>query len=61
MNDMNRWFHEMEERELVSMSNTWIQQAVNQRHPRMTLDLAQSVPLVYDDVDYLLLRREILN
>ena len=61
MSDMSKWFHEMEERRLVAMSSVWIEQAVSQGNPNMTLDLAQSVPLVYDDLDYLLVRREILN
>jgi hypothetical protein len=61
MSNIDEWFHEMVESGLVSRSSTWIERAVNQKHPRVKLDLAHSVPLVYDNIDNILVRRETLN
>ena len=61
MNNMDEWFHEVLESGLVSRSSTWIERAVNQKHPRIKLGLAHSVPLVYDNIDKILVGRETLN
>ena len=61
MSDMDIRFNETVKKGLPSMSSPWIEQAVCQKHPRMTLDLAHSVPLVYDEWEKILYPREILN
>ena len=45
----------------VSDSPHWIQQAVQQKNPRLTLALANSILLVYDDLDRMLLAFTRLN
>ena len=61
MSDMDRWLYEIEKKGLVSISCTWIERAASQKHPGLTLDLAHSVPLVYHELERVLLPREILN
>ena len=61
MSNMDEWFHEMEDSGLVTRSSTWIERAVKQKHARVKLDLAHSVPLEYDDIDKILVSRETLN
>ena len=61
MSNTDEWFHEVLESGFVSRSSTWIERAVNQKHPRVKLDLAHSVLLVYDNIDKILVGRETLN
>jgi len=48
-------------RNSVSDSPHWLQEAVQQKNPRLTLALADSVLLVYDDLDRKLLALTRLN
>ena len=61
VSDIDKWFLEMIAKRLISTRSTWIEQAVIQKHPKMTLDLAHSVPLAYHDLDKAIIQREILN
>ena len=62
MIDRDKLINEMMfKKTLISIDSTWIERAALQKHPKMTLDLAHSVPLVYHDLDKELIRREILN
>ena len=46
-------FEEMAVSGLVSTSGRWIEQAVQQKNPRLTVELAYSKVLVYDLLDKL--------
>jgi hypothetical protein len=48
-------FQTMMKTGLVSTSNCWIEKAVEQKHPLMTLELANSTLLNYDRMDLRLL------
>ena len=61
MNNMDIWFHDMVEKGLACTSRTWIERAIRQRHPKMKLNLAHSMLLIYDELDKALLRRESIN
>ena len=61
MGKTNKWFDDMLEEGFVSTSSTWLERAVEQRHPKLSLALAYSVPLVYSQLDRVLLERERLN
>ncbi|MFC1871329.1 hypothetical protein ACFLYF_02880 [Chloroflexota bacterium] len=61
MNEMNELFCDMVDKGLASMSGSWIQRAVQQKHNRLTLDLAYSILLNYSSLDRLLLQRQKLN
>ncbi len=53
--EINGMFNKMVKSSLSSASNLWIERATEQKNPRLTLDLAFSTPLVYDEVDKRLL------
>jgi len=44
---------------LLSTGNGWLETAVEQKNPRVTLDLAQSEILVYDMLDQFFLTRDL--
>ena len=50
-NEIDNLFSRMMKRGLVSTSSRWIETATEQKNPRLTLDLAYSVLLVYDRLD----------
>jgi len=61
MSNIDEWFQDMINKGLACTSRTWIDLAIRQRHPRLTVELAYSTPLVYDALDRLLLRSDGLN
>ena len=54
-------FNEMLKMGLVTTSSHWIQSAVDQRNPKLTLDLVRSYPLVYEVWDRRLAQIRPLN
>jgi hypothetical protein len=58
---INDIFEDMVETGLVSTSNRWIEQATEQKNPRLTVELACSELLVLDVLDTLLLKITNLN
>lgn len=58
---INDIFEDMVETGLVSTSNRWIEQATEQKNPRLTVELACSELLVLDVLDTLLLEVTNLN
>jgi hypothetical protein len=46
---------------LYSEIPRWLEEAIEQKNPRLTLDLADSILLVYDDLDKKLLALSSLN
>jgi len=54
-------FEEMVEKGMLSTSNHWIQRAIAQKNPRLTMDLADSRLLIYDRSDKLLFTITDLN
>jgi len=60
-NEIDSLFYQMIEKGLVSTSHHWIEIAVEQRNPRLTLDLAFSTLLLYDRLDKKLLSNSQLN
>ena len=61
MGDPDRWFYYMGGKGPAAVGSTWIQRAVEQKHPKVTLDLANSILLIYGELDKVLLRQERLN
>ncbi len=60
-NEIDSLFYQMIEKGLVSTSHHWIEIAVEQKNPRLTLDLAFSTLLHYDRLDRKLLGKSQLN
>jgi hypothetical protein len=58
---MEEIFRDMLRKRLVSTSKSWIERAVEQKHPRMTIDLANSTLLVYDGLQKALVPDQLLN
>ena len=58
---INDIFEEMIEKGMLSTSNHWIQRAIVQKNPRLTMDLADSRLLIYDRADRLLFSMTDLN
>jgi hypothetical protein len=58
---MEEIFREMQTKHLVSTSGSWIERAVEQRHPKMILELANSILLVYDRLQKALVIRQQFN
>jgi len=52
-------FEAMVQKGLLSTGNGWLEAAIEQKNPRVTIDLAQSQILVYDLVDQFLLGRDV--
>ena len=61
MSNMDEWLNEMIDKGLASTSSSWIERAVEQKNDRMTVDLASSVLLTYDDWDKILLQAQTFN
>ena len=49
--DYNNRLYDKIKRKSGADSPYWLQKAVQQKNPRLTLDLAYSILLVYDDLD----------
>jgi hypothetical protein len=60
-NGIENLFYQMVKKGLVSTSHRWIEKAVEQRNPQLTLDLAFSTLLLYDRLDKKLLSDSQLN
>lgn len=58
---MEEIFREMLTKHLVSTSGNWIERAIEQRNPKMTLELANSTLLVYDWLQKALVIRQQFN
>ena len=61
MNDIDKWLNDMVDKGLASTTCSWIEQAVQQKHPKLTLELAYSILFTYSDLDKVMLQRQILN
>ena len=61
MKNMDKWLNEMVDKGLASTTCSWIERAVHQKHPKLTLDLAYSILFTYSDLDKVMLQRQILN
>ena len=61
MSNIDKWLDEMIDKGLASSSSSWIERAVKQKNDRMTVGLAYSVPLIYDDWDIIILQMQALN
>jgi hypothetical protein len=59
--ELDNLFGRMLKRGLVSTSHHWIERATEQKNPRLTLDLACSTLLVYDQLDKRLMNLRELN
>ena len=46
---------------LASTSNSWIERAVQQKNDKMTVNLASSVLLTYDEWDKIILQMQSFN
>jgi hypothetical protein len=55
LNKTENWnfgfFEDMVNKGLVSTSNSWLNKAIEQRHSHLTIAVANSKLLVYDNVD----------
>jgi len=54
-------FADMVEAGLLSTSNQWIEDAIDQKNPKLTMDLACSRLLIYDTAEKMLLSITDLN
>jgi hypothetical protein len=54
-NKFNFLYREMLDKGLLSTSNSWIERAIEQKHPRLPLSIASSKLLIYDKMDSRLL------
>ena len=61
MNNIDKWLNDMIEKGLVSTTGSWIERAVEQKNDRMTVNLASSVLITYNDWDKIILQRQTLN
>ena len=61
MNNLDKWLDEMIDKGLASTRSSWIQHAVKHRNDRMTVSLASSVLLTYDDWDGIILQIKAFN
>lgn len=61
MGDADRWFRYVGGKGPAAIGGTWIQRAVEQKHPKLALGLAHSIPLIYGELDEVLLGQERLN
>ena len=57
----NRWLDDMYNRKITPTSISWIEHAVKQKNNRMTIDLACSTLLTYNDWDKIILQMQALN
>ena len=61
MSNIDKWLEDMIDKGLASTSNSWIERAVKQKNNRLTVSLASSVLLTYDDWDKFILRMQTFN
>jgi hypothetical protein len=60
-NDLDNLLHQMVNKGLASTSRDWIERAVLQKNPRLTIELACSKLLFYDTVERKLVSLEAFN
>ncbi len=60
-NNLGNFFEDMVRKGLVTTSNNWIERAVEQKNPRLSVSIAASKILVYDALDCQLLNRVMNN
>jgi len=60
-NDFDNLLREMVDKGLAATSREWIERAVQQKNPRLTVELACSKLLVYDPIDLKLVGLEVFN
>ena len=58
---MEEIFREMLAKHLVSTSGSWIERAIERKHPKITLELANSILLAYDWLQKALASRQQFN
>ncbi len=58
---MNELYNEMLKRGLISTSSSWIERAVLQKEPLMTLELAHSTGIYLDKVDLVIITASKMN
>ncbi|MFC1894064.1 hypothetical protein ACFLYR_08665 [Chloroflexota bacterium] len=61
MNNIDKLLGDMVDKGLASTTSSWIQRAVQQKNDRMTVNLASSVLLIYNDWDEIILQRQTFN
>ena len=61
MNSIDYWLKDMINKGLASTTSSWIERAVEQRIDKMTVNLASSVILIYNDWDRIVLQLQTLN
>ena len=52
-------FESMVQKGLLSTGNGWLETAIEQKNPRVTIDLAQSEIMVYDLLDQFFVGRDL--
>jgi hypothetical protein len=60
-NDLDNLLRQMVDKGLAFTSHDWIERAVQQKNPRLTLDLACSKLLLYDPVERRLVSLLVFN
>ena len=61
MNNLDHWLEDMISKGLASTASSWIEQAVEQKNPGLTVSLANSVLLKYTEWDKVLFQLQTLN
>ena len=61
MNNLDKLLADMIEMGLAYTSSSWIEKAIEQRNERMTISLASSALLIYDEWDKIILKIRELN
>ena len=61
MSNIDKWLNDMIDKGLASTSNSWIERAVQQKNDKMTVNLASSVLLTYDEWDKIILQMQSFN
>ena len=61
MNNTNKWLDNMIYKRLVPTTDRWIELAVQQRNEKMTVSLAYSALLTYNEVDRIILQQQKFN
>jgi hypothetical protein len=59
--DLDNLLRQMVDRGLAATSHDWIERAVRQKNPRLTVDLACSKMLLYDPVERKIVSLEAFN
>jgi hypothetical protein len=60
-NSIDYWLSEMVRKGSAGADNLWIEQAVRQRNSRISIGVASSIAIVYDQIDRRLASQSNLN